>query len=290
MIVIRSKVLGFCMGVRRAMDMADAALMQAPPVYAVGPLIHNSQAMDELKKRGLRILDERRLPEDLGTSSVIIRAHGITPRLEEELVNRHAVIVDATCPKVKTSQLKARFLCGEGRRVFLAGERQHAELIGIQGYAPDCIIVGTAAEAAAEAEKLFAEKPEALTALIGQTTGDPAEYKAIEENIRVFFPELVVLNTICGATEVRQDSLRKLCAQVDAVVIAGGRESANTRRLLTIAKNSVPGSGGKPAWLVERADEIPAEAGAYHTVGLCAGASTPDGLIDAIEQGLLNLQ
>jgi 4-hydroxy-3-methylbut-2-enyl diphosphate reductase len=271
------------------MDMADAALLQAPPVYAVGPLIHNPQAMDGLKKRGLRILDERRLPEDLGASSVIIRAHGITPRLEEELANRRAVIVDATCPKVKTSQLKARSLCGEGRRVFLAGERQHAEIIGIQGYAPDCIIVGTAAEAVASAEKLFVEEPEALTALIGQTTGDPAEYKSIEENIRAFFPELMVLNTICGATEVRQDSLRKLCAQVDAVVVAGGRESANTRRLLAIAKASVPGSGGKPAWLVERADEIPGEAGAYHTVGLCAGASTPDELIDAIEQGLLNL-
>ncbi|MDR1596711.1 MAG: 4-hydroxy-3-methylbut-2-enyl diphosphate reductase [Treponema sp.] len=289
MIVIRAKVLGFCMGVRRAMDMADAALSREAPVYAVGPLIHNSQAMEGLKERGLRILDERRLPKDLGASFAIIRAHGITPRLEEELVRRHAVIVDATCPKVKTSQLKARSLCEEGRRVFLAGERRHAEIIGIQGYAPNCIVVGTPAEAAAAAEKLFSEEPEAMTALIGQTTGDPAEYKSIEENIRAFFPGLLVLNTICGATESRQDSLRKLCAQVDAVVVAGGRESANTRRLLAIAKASAPGSRGKPAWLVEKADEIPGEAGAYRTVGLCAGASTPDGLIDAIEQGLLNL-
>jgi 4-hydroxy-3-methylbut-2-enyl diphosphate reductase len=246
--------------------------------------------MEGLKKRGLRVLDERRLPEDLGASSVIIRAHGITPHLEEDLVNRHAVIVDATCPKVKTSQLKARSLYGEGRRVFLAGERQHAEIIGIQGYAPDCIIVGTAAEAAMAAERLFAEEPEALTALIGQTTGDLAEYKSVEENIRAFFPKLMVLNTICGATEARQDSLRKLCAQVDAVVIVGGRESANTRRLLAMAKASTPGNRGKPAWLVEKIDEIPGEAGAYHTVGLCAGASTPDGLIDAIEQELLNLR
>ncbi|MFP3042832.1 4-hydroxy-3-methylbut-2-enyl diphosphate reductase [Treponema primitia] len=292
--VIRARVLGFCMGVRRAMDMADTALLQAAqlatkfPVYAMGPLIHNPQAMEKLKSRGLKVLEEDQLPEDLETSSVIIRAHGITPDLEAALTKRRTTLIDATCPKVKASQLRARSLCGEGYRVFLAGERQHAEIIGIQGYAPDCIILGTPMEAVEAAGKLFSEKPNARTALIGQTTISEAEYAAIGAEIGKLFPDLCIINTICRATRDRQDSLRELCAQVDAVIVAGGSDSANTRRLLVIAQSFEDAHGrGKPAWLVEKVEDIPSGIGAYNTLGLCAGASTPDGLIDAIEKALL---
>jgi 4-hydroxy-3-methylbut-2-enyl diphosphate reductase len=268
------------MGVRRAMDMADAALVQEKSaVYAMGPLIHNPRAMKTLTDRGLVVLDEDNLPADLSGASVIIRAHGITPRLEKALKNLGATLIDATCPRVKASQLKAQSLCRDGYRVFLAGEKRHGEIIGIQGYAPDCIMAGEAAEAETAAEKLFSQEPEARTALIGQTTISEDEYTAIAEAIRTVFPNLNVINTICRATRDRQDSLRDLTARVDAVIVAGGRESANTRRLLAIARD-------KPAWLVETPADIPGEIGAYKTVGLCAGASTPEGLIDAVEQAL----
>ncbi|GHV80799.1 4-hydroxy-3-methylbut-2-enyl diphosphate reductase [Spirochaetia bacterium] len=282
--VIRARVLGYCMGVRRAMDMADAALSQSP-VYAMGPLIHNPQAMKILTGRGLAVLDEEKLPADLSGASVIIRAHGITPALEAALVSRGAALIDATCPRVKASQLKAQSLCSTGYRVLLAGEGRHGEVIGIQGYAPDCIIVGNPTEAMAAAEKLFAERP-VKTALIGQTTISEDEYAAIARAIEMVFPDLCVINTICRATRDRQDSLRSLCARVDAVIVAGGRESANTRRLLTIARTSTPGGPGKPAWLAETPADIPDEIRRYTTVGLCAGASTPDFLIDAVEQVL----
>jgi 4-hydroxy-3-methylbut-2-enyl diphosphate reductase len=280
------------------MEMADAALSQAAmlgkagSVCATGSLIHNPQAMDALKRRGLEVLDEGKIPSDLHGSVVIIRAHGIGPGFEDTLTGLGAKIVDATCPKVKASQIRARELCGLGCRVFLAGERRHAEIIGILGYAPDCVIVGSPAEAAAAAEKLSGELSRGSgalkTALVGQTTWDLAEYAAIAEVIRGWFPDLEVCNTVCGATEARQNSLRALCAEVDAVIVAGGRESANTRRLLEIAR-SFPGSGAsdKPAWLVETPEEIPAEIDRYDTVGLCAGASTPDTLINAIEQALM---
>ena len=300
--VRRAETLGFCMGVRRAMEMADAALSQAAlsrpsrtgAVYAMGSLIHNSQAMEPLLKRGLAVLTEENIPENLHGVPVVIRAHGISPRLESALAGRGALLVDATCPKVKASQLKARELCRLGRRVFLAGEGRHAEIIGILGYAPDCVVVGGAAEAAEAAEKLCREAGGAAlpTALIGQTTWDMAEYAAIAEAIRSCFPDLEVYATICGATQARQDSLRALCAEVDAVIVAGGRESANTRRLLDIAR-SFPGpeggppGGGKPAWLVETPAEIPGEIDRYGAIGLCAGASTPDALIGAIEEALL---
>jgi 4-hydroxy-3-methylbut-2-enyl diphosphate reductase len=273
------------------MEMADLALGKAGAVYATGSLIHNPQAMDALQKRGLGVLDENAIPSDLHGAVVVIRAHGIGPAFESALAGLGAVILDATCPRVKASQLKARELCGGGFRVFLAGERRHAEIIGIMGYAPDCVIVGSPAEAAAEAEKLRGEAGRrsgggALkTALVGQTTWDSAEYAAIAQAIRAYFPDLEVCNTVCGATEARQESLRSLCAVVDAVIVAGGRESANTRRLLDIARSF--SGDGKPAWLVETPGELPAEIDRYDTVGLCAGASTPDALIDAIERALM---
>jgi 4-hydroxy-3-methylbut-2-enyl diphosphate reductase len=294
--VRRAETLGFCMGVRRAMEMADAALSQsAGTVCAMGSLIHNSQVMESLKQRGLAVLDEETIPDNLRSVSVIIRAHGVSPRLESALTGRGARLIDATCPKVKASQIKARELCRRGRRVFIAGEGRHAEIIGILGYAPDCLVVGSPAEAAAAAEKLCREagadggvSGAPATALIGQTTWDSAEYAAIAEALRAYFPDIEVCNTICGATQARQDSLRALCAEVDAVIVAGGRESANTRRLLEIAR-SFPGPGGrgKPAWLVETPGEIPGEVDRYDTLGLCSGASTPDALVNAIEEALV---
>jgi 4-hydroxy-3-methylbut-2-enyl diphosphate reductase len=288
--VRRAETLGFCMGVRRAMEMAEAALSHSGgTVYALGSLIHNSQVMESLMQRGLVVVDEAQFPQDMSGVSALIRAHGVSPRLESALARRGARLIDATCPKVKASQIKARELFRLGRRIFLAGEQSHAEIIGILGYAPDCVVVGSPAEAARAAEKLRGEAGDGVSgALIGQTTWDIAEYAAIAEAIRSYIPDLAVCATICGATRARQDSLRALCAHVDAVIVAGGRESANTRRLLDIAR-SFPGPGGrgKPAWLVETPGEIPDDIDRYDTLGLCAGASTPDALIDAIEEALL---
>ncbi|MDR3343169.1 MAG: 4-hydroxy-3-methylbut-2-enyl diphosphate reductase [Treponema sp.] len=283
--VIRAGVLGYCMGVRRAVDMADAELRagacQPHPIYTMGPLIHNPPVLERLKKQGAAILDEENLPEDLRDAVVIIRAHGITPQQEAALTLRGARLVDATCPKVRASQMQARALTKKGYRIFLAGEGHHGELIGIQGYAPGCLIAANREEAETMAEACYREAPQGKTALLGQTTISPDEYQAIGEGIKKFFPDLTMLDTICGATRDRQYALRDLCKRVDAVIVAGGRESANTRRLLAIAQRF-----GKPAWLVETSKELPPAIAAYPLVGLSAGASTPDEIIDAIEQVL----
>ena len=121
----------------------------------------------------------------------------------------------------------------------------------------------------------------AKTVLIGQTTFGPEEYHALGEVIKKYFPALEVVDSICGATKDRQDALRELCEKTDAVIIAGGAESANTQRLLSLAKQL-----GKPAWLVEDVSQIPPEICTYETIGLSAGASTPDDLIDEIEEAL----
>jgi 4-hydroxy-3-methylbut-2-enyl diphosphate reductase len=297
MIITRAKVLGFCMGVRRAVELANTqAESPAEKVYTLGPLIHNPQALEDLKRRGVTILDEANLPDNLSDAVVIIRAHGISPRTEAELRRRGAAVVDATCPKVKASQLKAASLAKQGYRLFLAGEESHAEIAGILGYAKDASdaaaskqflqVVSNATEAQTAAERLLAEdnalqNGPSKTALLAQTTISDEEYQAIGEAISRYFPELEIIQTICAATKERQDSLRELLDKTDATVIVGGKDSANTRRLLAIAQAS-----GKPCVIAETAADIPPDFFKLEAVGLSAGASTPDTVIDEIEKAL----
>lgn len=273
------------MGVRRAVDLAVEAAEKSGPhcrVCTLGPLIHNPRVLEGLRSRGVEALDE--IPGGGGERVLIIRAHGIPPAMEADLKGRCARLIDATCPRVKLSQLKARQLYREGCRIFLAGEKQHGEIIAIQGYAPSCVVVGTFEDAEEEAAKLREREPGAETALVGQTTISPEEYGIIASGIRKYFPGLRIVDTICAATRDRQESLRELLPGVEGVVIAGGKDSANTRRLLAIALDA-----GKPAWLVEDPRDLPKEAAAYTTLGLSAGASTPGELIDEIEEALRGL-
>jgi 4-hydroxy-3-methylbut-2-enyl diphosphate reductase len=282
--VIRADVLGFCMGVRRAVELAQAEAARGGKVCTLGPLIHNPRVLEDLQKRGVEILDEENIPASLQNTAVIIRAHGVSPAIEARLWERGGRVIDATCPRVKMSQLKAQSLAEAGYSLFLAGEERHAEIAGIRGYAaaaPFCAVVGNAAMAETAAASRFSALPDAETALIGQTTISAEEYRATGEAIKQFFPRLEIAQTICAATAERQNSLRRLLGQVDAVIIAGGKESANTRRLLAIAAES-----GKPCALAETAAGIPAEFAVWKTVGICAGASTPDAVIDEIEQAL----
>jgi 4-hydroxy-3-methylbut-2-enyl diphosphate reductase len=307
---------------------ARSASGNRPPVFSLGPLIHNPQTLSSLKARGLVILDEEAVaanglppyeqpsgrPEQSAGSPdekpvVIIRAHGVCPRTEEKLRLRGFRIVDATCPRVKASQNTVLTLAGRGLTVFIAGEKNHAEVKGIAGYVEAgirlkipadtacpaetaagseggqdvsrCIIVGTAAEAEDAAAALRRERPDAKTALIAQTTFPEDEYGRIEAALKKNFPGLEIKDTICGATRERQNALRELCAACDVVIVAGGRDSANTRRLLAIA-----GQCGKPCWLAETAADLPPELNRYAVAGLCAGASTPDGVIEEIAAAL----
>jgi len=280
--VVRSRVYGFCMGVRRAMDTAlEQAASRSGPVYTLGPLIHNPTALDQLSSRGVSVLDERDMPESLAGATVVVRAHGVSPALAAEVESRGAAIVDATCPRVTLSQKKAAVYAQRNISLFLAGEAEHGEIIGIAGYAPGCMIVSSPDEAAAAAAELLERLPAARTALIGQTTIKKSEYEAISAAIRAYFPDLEVFNGICPATADRQKALVELIESTDAIVVVGGRNSANTKRLYMTALEY-----GKPAWLVENAEDLTDAPCAFALVGLTAGASTPDSVIDAVEAKL----
>jgi 4-hydroxy-3-methylbut-2-enyl diphosphate reductase len=285
--VVRASVLGFCAGVRRTVELAleaaqNARKDQKTRLFTMGPLIHNERVLRELRELGFSMLDENSLPGDLSDSLTVIRAHGIGSQIKAELLRRGTRIIDATCPKVRKSQLNAHELFKKGFTVFIAGEKNHGEVRGIRMFAPDSLIVESKDEASAAAEMIFSKNKAAKTAIIGQTTISKAEYQAICSAIEYFFPNLAVYDTICGATKARQDALAKLCSAVDALIIAGDPASSNTRRLLAVAREY-----SKPSWIVCDAAALPPELDTFNTVGLSAGTSTPDILINEIEQGIL---
>ncbi len=271
--------MGYCMGVRRAVEATEQALLDSPvrPVYTYGPLIHNPQALERLGRSGVVIIGNgyAPLPPDFGGATVIIRAHGIPPAEQAELEKRNAVLVDATCPRVLSSQKRARLWHEKGYTVYLAGDRDHGEITGIEGYAPGCIVLENCRDA--EALSSFPEH----AVLISQTTIKQSEYDSIAGFLAQKIRDLVVLNTICPATLERQKALESMAAHVDGILVIGGKNSANTRRLAATAQQLCPAS-----WHIETPEEIPPEAYSLDRIGITAGASTPDEIIDAVEQAL----
>jgi 4-hydroxy-3-methylbut-2-enyl diphosphate reductase len=285
--VKRAAVLGRCMGVRRAEDLARRAAQEGGPVYTLGPLIHNPQAVRELAEKGIVAIEETELDDRTGRGesfagkTVVIRAHGVPPALRDRLSAMGARIVDATCPRVIASQRRARDYADRGYLVVIAGDAGHGEVTGIAGYAPGSIVVG-GPEEASRIESINLDGSARPVALIAQTTIKREEYEAIREVLAARHPGLEVVDSICPCTGERLAALAELAAEVDAVVVVGGRNSANTARLLKSALEL-----GVPSWLVETAAELPPEVFGYERVGLTAGASTPERFIDDVEKALL---
>lgn len=272
--------MGYCMGVNRAVEAVRRALAENPlrPVYTYGPLIHNPAALDQLKKLGVEILQPSPLPEDFGGRSVVIRAHGIPPAEMADLAGRGADIVDATCPRVLSSQRRAERFYKAGIPVILAGDKNHGEITGIAGFAPGCTVLENREDAG---RFVRAGNLPVKAALIGQTTIRQSEYDGIAEVLSAAIPELEVCPTICPAAKERQEALVRLAGQTEGILVVGGRNSANTRRLFSTAQ-ALTGR----AWLIERPEEIPAEVFTLRCVGITAGASTPEEIIASVERTL----
>lgn len=268
----KAENMGFCMGVRRAMQIVHDIIDSKPecPVYTFGPLIHNRLVLDDLKRKGVSVLEK---PEK-GSGIVIIRAHGVQPEVKEILEKKCKKLVDATCPRVLHSQKKVYEASGEGRHVVIAGDRDHGEVKGIAGYAESVDIVQTADDA----EKLSISEN---TLVISQTTFSEKDYEDICSTLSSKVDKIEIIHSICPATEKRQNALIKLLDEVEAVIVIGGKNSANTRRLYHTALNA-----NKNSWHIEEAGEIPPEIGNFSVIGLTAGASTPDWIIKEVEDKL----
>ena len=280
--VIRAKRAGFCMGVALALHKLDSmvAARQGEQVATLGDIIHNPQVLDDYARKGVRRLGAA--SEAQADMAVLIRAHGITRSMEEELRGRCARVEDATCPRVKKAQLAIAEATAAGRELLLYGEADHPEVRGLISYAAgQSRIFSSQAELDALLERVpFEGRPVVLAA---QTTQDRLIFDEMRARLSERFGEaLIVLDTICDATRQRQEEAVELAGKVQAMVVVGGKTSGNTRRLAELARTR-----GVPTVLVETADELdPAFFSGVQTVGLTAGASTPGYIIDEVEARL----
>ena len=274
--VIRAKTAGFCMGVALALQKLDKALSDNHSqgrILTLGPIIHNPQVLADYASRRVLRLDS---PDDARPGDhVLIRAHGIPREDEEALRARGANVVDATCPKVKKAQIAIARATAQGRTLLLFGEADHPEVRGLVSYAACGAHVFDSLEEL-QALPLDAEKRHVLAS---QTTQDRRIFVQIEDYLHQKLKEFPVLHTICDATRHRQDEVMELAASVDTMVVVGGRDSGNTRRLADVAA-----ARRVKTWLVETVEELEAKNFCPSgTVGLTAGASTPKSLIDSVQ-------
>ncbi len=264
---------GFCFGVKRAIKTAFDAAAKGR-VYCLGPLIHNPQEVERLRQSGVETVDDFSglKPGD----SLIIRSHGVPPRVFAQARDMGLTIIDLTCPFVGKAQRHAEALVAAGYHVVVVGEKRHPEVQSILGHAgPDAVVV----ESAAEVEGLSLG---AKVGVVAQTTQSYGNFSEIVLELLRLSKELKVFNTICSSTKERQEAAQILASEVDAMLVVGGRNSANTTRLASLCREE-----GKPTYHIEVADEIRAEwLEGVETVGVTAGASTPDWVVDGVVKRL----
>jgi len=267
--IILAKTMGFCFGVNRSIELVNKAIADGKKnIQILGPIVHNPQQIKELETKGVRMVDEI---DELTPGTVFIRAHGVNPGAIEKLRKKKGMeVIDATCPFVKLEQDYAKKLKDEGYTVVIVGEKKHPEALGVQGFAEGSVIIGTVDEA----------RELKLTPKLGvvvQTTLEPESVDKIVAELYLKAQELRVYNTICRATRERQPAAKELAQKVDLMLVVGGKNSGNTRRLAEVCGRLTR------THHIETADEL--DKGwlkGVKNVGVTAGASTPDFVINEV--------
>lgn len=271
--IILAKSAGFCWGVTRAIEKARELSAQHKSVYTDGPLIHNEQMISQLDSEHITATND---PATVNKSPLLIRAHGIPPERRTMLNNLDLNITDATCPDVAKIQGLIRKHVKQGYTIIIYGDKGHAEVNGLEGYAEGNSFVIASLN---DIEKL--PPIQTPVCLVSQSTQLPLAYDEISNAVKSRFPNVTILDTICKSTRNRQQELLDIAQKVDALVVVGGTHSANTVRLLELAKTM------KPTFHIQTADQLKSEDFKdFESVGLTAGASTPDFIIQDVQSKL----
>jgi 4-hydroxy-3-methylbut-2-enyl diphosphate reductase len=268
--ILLAKDMGFCWGVRRAIDIMEHAADQYGEIISVGPIVHNPQVVAELEEKGVRLGQ----PED-ASLPVAITAHGVGPQVLDEVHATGAEVIDGTCPIVTRSQRWARRMAEQGFSVLVFGDPDHREVRGVIAWAGDKAIP------VRDGEPLPDPFPNRV-ALISQTTQTPERFaqfvaQVMTEHVNDI-TEMRLINTLCHVTSNQQSAARELAQECDMMLVVGGRASANTRHLLEVVQQE-----GVRAYHIETADEIEPEwLRDVEWLGVTAGASTPDSAVEAV--------
>jgi len=263
---------GFCAGVSYAIDIVDLVLERhGPPVYVRHEIVHNRHVVDKLRAQGAVFVDE--LAAVPAGSLVIFSAHGVAPSVREEATQRGLRIIDATCPLVTKVHLEALRYARDGYEILVIGHRGHVEVVGTLGHAPDLMQL---IETVEDVARMQVRDPERV-AVVTQTTLSVDDTRDIIEAIRQRLPHvrLPAKDDICYATQNRQVAVKELARQSELVLVIGSPNSSNANRLVEVANNA----GGKGRLIEHASDVDPSWLDGVRTVGLTAGASTPESLV-----------
>lgn len=272
-----AKSAGFCFGVERAVRLAVSALEESSgPVYTLGPIIHNPQEVERLKGMGIRMAESL---DQVPSGTVVIRSHGAPRGVMEEAQKRGMKVIDATCPLVNRLKERVSELGEEGYQVVIVGESDHPEVMAVLSYAPQSCIV-TRSSRGLEGKGLKKK-----LGIVAQTTQSLGSLQEVASHCISISQETRVFNTICLATHKRRQEALSLARQVSAMIVVGGKNSANTTKLADAV-----GHSGTPTYHIESAEEIPAlPIPRGVPLGVTAGASTPAWVISEVVKALENL-
>ena len=271
---------GFCFGVKRAMDMTQETIQSADKqTYSLGPLVHNSQVVEYLKEKGLKVLDDFNEIKDLKEKKIIIRSHGIPMENLMKLKEKGLDVLDCTCPFVKSVHDKVKEFYQNDYNIVIIGDPKHPEVIGINGWCNNkAYIVNDIfdAENLPELDKVC---------VVSQTTNTFEKFETLSKIVKTKGKEVIVFNTICSATNLRQKSCAEIAQKVDAMIVIGGYNSSNTNKLVEISKKYCHN-----VYHIEKYDELPLdEIKKYKKIGITAGASTPAWTIKEVKDKMDNL-
>ncbi len=275
--IVLAKNAGFCFGVKRAVDKATETLMNSnESIYSLGPLVHNKQVVEKFNRQGLKVIEN---PDEIKLGRVIIRAHGVPYGTYEKLSKNNIDIIDCTCPYVKSIHDKVKEYLQKGYKIVIIGDKNHPEVIGVNGW---CNNEGIVINDEKEAETLpHLDK----ICIVSQTTNRQEKFKALSEIISKKADDVKIYNTICNATYLRQESCKELAKTVEAMIVIGGYHSSNTNKLVEISKKYC-----NDVFHIETLNDLPIDnMPKFQTIGITAGASTPDWIIKEVIDKMENM-
>lgn len=269
---------GYCFGVKRAVTIAEKTMKDSGGVntYSLGPLIHNPQVVDKLKEAGLRVIDD---VESIENGKVIIRSHGIPYKVQRKIEDLNLELIDTTCPYVKSVHKKVKEYNDKGYKIVIIGDKNHPEVIGINGWCNDDGIIINNVD---EAENVSTYDK---ICIVSQTTNTLEKFKMLSDIVSKKGKEVKMFNTICNATNLRQNACKELAKKVEAMIVIGGYHSSNTNKLVDISKMYRDN-----VYHIELPKDLPLqEIVKFNTIGITAGASTPDWIIKEVVNTMDNI-
>ena len=275
--VIKAKSAGFCFGVKKAMETVYQQIEENAnkPIYTFGPLIHNEEVVKELKSKGVEVVDSVEELKALKDGIVIIRSHGVSKDIYKIMEDNGITCVDATCPFVKRIHKIVDKESALGKKIIVIGNDGHPEVEGIKGWSNTPAVVIEKEEEALE----FSCKLDEKICIVSQTTFNYNKFKELVEIFDKKGYDISVVNTICNATEERQTEAKKIAAEADVMIVIGGTHSSNTRKLYEICKNEC-----EDTHFIQTLDDLNLELPkSVRLVGITAGASTPNNIIEEVQ-------